>query len=33
MKYKSLVIDNPADLMFGLAPKQVKTPRGLLIGG
>ncbi len=33
MKYKSLVIDNPADLMFGLAPKPVKTPRGLLIGG
>lgn len=33
MKYKSLVINNPEDLMFGLAPKPVKTRRGLEIGG
>ena len=33
MKYKSLVINNAEDLMFGLAPKPVKTPRGLVIGG
>lgn len=33
MKYKSLVISNPADLMFGKAPKPVKTRRGLEIGG
>ncbi|MDR3329252.1 MAG: hypothetical protein LBS63_03975 [Prevotellaceae bacterium] len=33
MKYKSLIIDNPKDLMFGIAPKPVKTPRGLEIGG
>ncbi len=33
MKYKKLVIDNPQDLLFGLAPKPVKTPRGLEIGG
>jgi len=33
MKYKSLVINNPEDLMFGIAPKPVKTHRGLEIGG
>jgi methanol--5-hydroxybenzimidazolylcobamide Co-methyltransferase len=33
MKYKSLVITNPEDLMFGTAPKPVKTRRGLEIGG
>jgi methanol--5-hydroxybenzimidazolylcobamide Co-methyltransferase len=33
MKYKSLVITNPEDLMFGIAPKPVKTRRGLEIGG
>jgi methanol--5-hydroxybenzimidazolylcobamide Co-methyltransferase len=33
MKYKSLIINNPDDLMFGTAPYPVKTPRGLHIGG
>lgn len=33
MKYKSLIITNPQDLMFGIAPKPVKTRRGLEIGG
>jgi methanol--5-hydroxybenzimidazolylcobamide Co-methyltransferase len=33
MKYKSLVLNNPEDLMFGIAPKPVKTRRGLEIGG
>lgn len=33
MKYKSLIINNPEDLMFGRAPKPVKTRRGLEIGG
>ncbi|MEI6141941.1 MAG: methyltransferase MtaB domain-containing protein [Mariniphaga sp.] len=33
MKYKSLIINNPEDLMFGTAPKPVKTRRGLEIGG
>ena len=33
MKYKSLIISNPADLMFGMAPNPVKTRRGLEIGG
>jgi methanol--5-hydroxybenzimidazolylcobamide Co-methyltransferase len=33
MKYKSLVITNPEDLMFGIAPHPVKTRRGLEIGG
>ena len=33
MKYKNLTIDNPEDLMFGIAPKPVKTRRGLEIGG
>jgi methanol--5-hydroxybenzimidazolylcobamide Co-methyltransferase len=33
MKYKSLVINNPEDLMFGIAPNPVKTRRGLNIGG
>lgn len=33
MKYKHLAITNPEDLMFGLAPKPVKTRRGLEIGG
>lgn len=33
MKYKNLIINNPEDLMFGKAPKPVKTRRGLEIGG
>lgn len=33
MKYKSLIITNPEDLMFGIAPNPVKTRRGLEIGG
>lgn len=33
MKYKNLVINNPEDLIFGVAPKPVKTRRGLNIGG
>jgi methanol--5-hydroxybenzimidazolylcobamide Co-methyltransferase len=33
MKYKSLTINNPEGLMFGIAPKPVKTRRGLEIGG
>jgi methanol--5-hydroxybenzimidazolylcobamide Co-methyltransferase len=33
MKYKHLIINNPEDLMFGKAPKPVKTRRGLEIGG
>jgi methanol---5-hydroxybenzimidazolylcobamide Co-methyltransferase len=33
MKYNSLKISNPDDLVFGSAPSQVKTKRGLIIGG
>jgi methanol---5-hydroxybenzimidazolylcobamide Co-methyltransferase len=33
MKYKSLVINDPKELMFGIAPNPVKTRRGLVIGG
>jgi methanol---5-hydroxybenzimidazolylcobamide Co-methyltransferase len=33
MKYHSLKINNPDDLIFGSAPFQVKTKRGLVIGG
>lgn len=33
MKYKSLIITNPEDLIFGIAPNPVKTRRGLEIGG
>jgi methanol--5-hydroxybenzimidazolylcobamide Co-methyltransferase len=33
MQYKNLVISNPEDLMFGIAPKPVTTRRGLVIGG
>lgn len=33
MKFKNLTINDPADLMFGIAPKPVKTRRGLIIGG
>ncbi len=33
MKYKSLVIDDPLGLIFGVAPHPVKTRRGLMIGG
>jgi methanol---5-hydroxybenzimidazolylcobamide Co-methyltransferase len=33
MKYKNLIINNPADLTFGNAPNIVKTRRGLEIGG
>lgn len=33
MKYKSLIINTPEDLMFGKSPKSVRTGRGLEIGG
>lgn len=33
MKYKSLIINDPKELMFGIAPKPVKTRRGIEIGG
>lgn len=33
MLYKCLTVNDPAELMFGIAPKPVKTPRGLTIGG
>jgi methanol--5-hydroxybenzimidazolylcobamide Co-methyltransferase len=33
MQYKELTINKPEDLIFGLAPKPVRTRRGLLIGG
>jgi len=33
MKFTKLTISNPNDLIFGFAPKPVKTKRGLLIGG
>lgn len=33
MKFKSLAINTPEELIFGTAPHQVKTPRGLEIGG
>jgi methanol--5-hydroxybenzimidazolylcobamide Co-methyltransferase len=33
MKFKSLAISNPNDLIFGTAPKPVTTRRGLVIGG
>jgi methanol--5-hydroxybenzimidazolylcobamide Co-methyltransferase len=33
MKYKSLAISNPEELIFGDAPLKVKTKRGLVIGG
>jgi methanol--5-hydroxybenzimidazolylcobamide Co-methyltransferase len=33
MKFTELTISNPADLIFGTAPKPVLTRRGLLIGG
>lgn len=33
MNYKSLVINDPKELMFGIAPNPVKTRRGLVIGG
>lgn len=33
MKFTQLSISNPADLIFGAAPKPVLTKRGLLIGG
>ncbi len=33
MKYKSLIITNPEELIFGIAPFPVKTRRGLEIGG
>ncbi|RMD82895.1 MAG: methanol--corrinoid methyltransferase, partial [Lentisphaerae bacterium] len=32
MKFKTLAIENPADLRFGFAPNPVKTRRGLEIG-
>ncbi len=32
MKFNSLCIEKPDDLLFGFAPKPVKTPRGLIIG-
>ncbi|HWS00638.1 MAG TPA: methyltransferase MtaB domain-containing protein, partial [Prolixibacteraceae bacterium] len=33
MRYKQLTINNPEELMFGLAPNPVTTRRGLVIGG
>ncbi len=33
MKFTELTINDPADLIFGTAPKPVLTRRGLLIGG
>jgi hypothetical protein len=33
MKYKSLAVSNPDELIFGDAPLKVKTNRGLTIGG
>ena len=33
MQYKNLIITNPEELMFGIAPKPVTTRRGLVIGG
>jgi methanol--5-hydroxybenzimidazolylcobamide Co-methyltransferase len=33
MKYKSLVISSPNELIFGTAPYPVTTKRGLIIGG
>ncbi len=33
MKYKSLVINSPGELIFGTAPYPVTTRRGLIIGG
>ncbi len=33
MHYKSLAIDNPCDLIFGIAPKPVTTRSGMIIGG
>jgi methanol--5-hydroxybenzimidazolylcobamide Co-methyltransferase len=33
MKYKTLVITDPKKLLFGNAPRPVKTRRGLIIGG
>lgn len=33
MKYNNLIIANPEQLMFGIAPNPVKTRRGLEIGG
>jgi methanol--5-hydroxybenzimidazolylcobamide Co-methyltransferase len=33
MKFHSLAISNPADLIFGHAPRPVTTRRGLVIGG
>jgi len=33
MKYRNLIIEDPRELMFGIAPKPVTTRRGLVIGG
>ncbi|MDR0811989.1 MAG: hypothetical protein LBN23_06950 [Paludibacter sp.] len=33
MKFKTLAIENPKELIFGKAPKPVTTRRGLVIGG
>jgi methanol--5-hydroxybenzimidazolylcobamide Co-methyltransferase len=33
MKFKELAISDPGDLIFGSAPKPVRTRRGLIIGG
>ncbi len=33
MRFKSLAIDDPADLTFGVAPKPVATRSGMVIGG
>ncbi len=33
MKFNSLAVSNPQELIFGYAPKMVRTKRGLNIGG
>ena len=33
MHFKSLAISDPAELIFGLAPKPVTTRSGMVIGG
>lgn len=33
MKYNSLAIDNPEDLLFGAAPNPLTTQKGMVIGG
>ena len=33
MHFKSLAIEDPIDLIFGVAPKPLKTRSGMVIGG